>query len=137
MVLEAFACLVAVPVHEEAVGGVSHEHCNCHGNSDTEGGDAAEGSGEEGDGSDGFGDDGEGGEECGDAHVFGEEAHGAAKAVAAEPAEELLGSVREDDDGQGQAGDEGSDIVVGREDGFDDRIHNLVIVDDCQVGFAE
>jgi len=96
MVFEALAFLIAGPVHEQAVLRMHHDHSYQHVAHDSECGNAAEESDDEAQSAEELGADGEKGDGRRDSHLMGEETHGAAEAVSAEPAQHLLRAVCEE-----------------------------------------
>src|SRR6266404_5027113 len=80
-----------------------HPYGGQHVAKNAEGGDAAEE----------FGADGQKGQRRGDVHLLGEEAHSAAEAEAAEPAESLLRTVRKKDPTKNEPKDGQGEIVGG------------------------
>lgn len=123
----AFTLLRAHPVHEEAVGEVDLHHGGAEHGADGDGGGADRSTRDQEERGKEFHEDHAKGEDPGDAHRAGEEAHGAFITVAAEPAEELLGAVGEDDGGKGQAEHGGGEGVVGAECGIEDRADHTVV----------
>ncbi len=103
MVLEAFTGLIAVPVHEEAVLQVDHGDGADHDAGDPEGRQSGEKAEEEPDRTEKFGGYDQRRYDQRHPHRLGEEGEGSLETVAAEPAEGLLGSMREKDDGEHQA----------------------------------
>jgi hypothetical protein len=103
VVFEALALLVAVPVHEEAVGEVDQKDGDGHIDADSEGCDAGQESEEQADTAEKLGENCEGGEGRRDLHAVGEDLHRAGKAGAAPPAENLLRAVGEEGDAEGEA----------------------------------
>ena len=101
MELEAFALLVAGPVHEEPVLGVNTEDGDDHHAGDREGGQTGQQSEEQAERSEELRDDGQECERGRDSRL-GEESHGPLEAVASEPSQRLLRAVREHDHGERQ-----------------------------------
>jgi hypothetical protein len=87
--------LIARPVHEETVFRMHHGDGHEHVADNSEGGDAAQESDDQAESAEELRADGEKGEGRWDSHLVSEEAHGAGKAVSAEPAQHLLCAVRE------------------------------------------
>ena len=96
VIFETLAFLIARPVHEEAIIGVHHHDGHDHVAHDSEGGDSSEEPDDQAESAEELGTNGEKGEGCRNSHLMSEEAHGAAEAVSAKPAQHFLRAVREE-----------------------------------------
>jgi len=102
MILEAFAALIAVPVHEQPVARVHRDDSYHHVAQDAEGSDSAEKAEDQPEASQEFGHDREKREDRGDAAAL-EHTHGGVESAATPPAERFLGAVSEHDDSENQS----------------------------------
>src|SRR6267143_4709462 len=113
MILVPFALFCAVPIGKKSELEIHHPNGHQHVAKNAEGGDAPEESEHQPNAAEEFGADGQEGQRRRDVHLLGEEAHGAAEAEAAEPAESLLRAVRKKDAAKDEPKDGQSEIVGG------------------------
>src|SRR6476620_9690949 len=124
MILIAFALLLPEPVHEEPVRQVHHRNGSQHDNGQAGSRKPSEKPSEKPQAAKRLANDDEKGNDPWESHFLREGAHGAVKAEAAEPSQQLLGAVREHDKPEGDPQDESRQSVVG----LKQRLHAYLLV---------
>jgi len=119
VILDAFTLLISVPVHEEAVGRVDREDCDHHVGKDPECGDPAQATEDQSQRAGKFSSNCQKCQRGWDVHHPSEEPHGPSKAVATEPTEDLLGTMREHDNAKRESSQCGGETIAGVEEQFE------------------